>query len=45
MNGLNIIKCHRYSGMFLVIVLFNKLPFYHAMAENSEIGIFECLFF
>ena len=39
MNGLNIAKCHRYSLIFLVIELFNKLPFCHAMAENSKVGI------
>ena len=40
MNGPGIIKCHRYSRIFLIIVLFNKLPFCQVMAENSEVLIF-----
>ena len=38
-------KCHIYSQIFLVILSFNKLAVCHAMAEKSEVGFFECLFF
>ena len=40
MNGLYN-QCNIYSLIFLVIVSFNELVVCHAMAEKSEVGIFE----